>query len=59
MSAMSNLDALAKLAVQAGNDRLDRIITREQHAAVMARIDNELRVMGATWADILEATEQH
>jgi len=55
MSAMKNeLVNLALVARQAGDDRLDRKITREQHAIILSDIEVKMAALGGTWDDLIE-----
>lgn len=49
---MTKLEALAQKAVEAGDARLNRQITREQHAVIIADINLELIALGSTWDDL-------
>lgn len=54
-----SLTALAYAAIEAGNARLDRDITREQHAVIVAQINEALAAGGFDWRDLeAEADKQ-
>lgn len=45
------LDSIARRILDANNDRVDGIITRAQHGAILGRAVADLERIGLTWDD--------
>lgn len=51
------LDAIHAYVVRAGDDRLDGVITRDQHAAIIQQAIVDLEAVGLGWRQFMDYQE--
>jgi hypothetical protein len=49
---MDTLTTITQNIIAANDDRLNQVITREQHATIVSRYNRALVANGYTWADV-------